>query len=85
MTVINVYTCDKRFVGSFANTKAMITYLIDREYIRKNFEIPYGSNWLTLEEAFGEEWVDKIVEWDIENFAASVMPYLIIQEVEVID
>ena len=85
MTVINVYTYDNRFVGCFANAKAMISYLIDRKYIYKNFEIPYGQDWLPIEEALGEAWVDKLVEWDAENFAAITTDYLIIQEVEVID
>ena len=56
-------------IGIADSYKSALLYLINENWNNDYTDIYVGNNeWKRISEVFGEDWLDKMMEWDIPNF-----------------
>lgn len=74
MTVIQIHEDNHGLIGIAKDYKYAINFLINEGWLDDYTEVFVGENeegmgeYQRLIEVFGEGWVDKMLNWDIENF-----------------
>lgn len=74
MTVIQIHEDNHGLIGIAKDYKCAIDFLINEGWIDDYAEVFVGENeegmgeYQRVIEVFGEDWVDKMLNWDIGNF-----------------
>lgn len=88
MKVITINEENHGYIGIAKDYYSAISFLINDYWLTADYEI-YNEdrgNWVRICECLGEDWVDKILSWDIENFNEVFgIGYINLTEEEVIE
>ena len=69
MTVIQISEDNHGLIGIAKDYKSAIDFLFNNHWIEDSTEIWAGDFYYQrLDEALGEDWLDKMTSWDVENF-----------------
>lgn len=72
MTVIEIYEKNHGLIGIAKDYKSALFYLYNNKWMTGSTEVWTGEytnlEYRRLDEVLGEDWFEKILKWDIENF-----------------
>lgn len=73
MNVILIDEENHGLIGVAKDYKSALMFLVNNHWIDDHTEIctgedEYSFKWEIVSEVFGEDWLDKMMEWDIPNF-----------------
>jgi hypothetical protein len=70
MTVVFIEEENHGFIGMAKDFHSAIDFLINRNWLSDSTECWWGegNNYASIKEILGEDWVDEMHEWGIENF-----------------